>query len=62
MFFSNINLKYYCEFIFFFFSIYFFFILFTFDFIIVYFSNFRGSKNGGSMELVHIFHLWECFA
>ena len=42
----NINFKYYCEFIF---SIY----LVHFIVFIVYFSNFRGSKNRGSMDPVH---------
>ena len=42
-------MKCYCEFIFL--SIYLFY--FTFYFILVYFSNFRGSKNRGSMDLVH---------
>ena len=46
-----VYLKCYCEFIFFFqvtYNIY-----FTFYFIFVYFSNFSGSKNRGSMDPVH---------
>ena len=46
-----VYLKCYCEFIFFFNLL---IINFTFYFIFVYFSNFRGSKNRGSMDPVHI--------
>ena len=44
-----VYLKCYCEFFFFKLLI----IYFTFYFIFVYFSNFRGSKNRGSMDPVH---------
>ena len=45
-----VYLKCYCQFIFFFFLL---IIYFTFYVIFVYFSNFRGSKNRGSMDPVH---------
>ena len=44
-----VYLKCYCEFIFFFNLL-----IINFYFIFVYFSNFRGSKNRGSMDPVHI--------